>query len=82
MKTVDELWTAFNSGKSQNSAIAAHCLTTGHDIQLIFAKLLHNCYKIRLLITLEEAETITAKSREDSRLPNDVEATYVSRIVY
>ena len=78
---VGEHRTACNSGKPQDSAMEAHCLNTGHDIQLISANLLHNCTKCCLLNKLEEAETIVVKSREDSTLLNDLTATYVSSFI-
>ena len=69
--------TAFNSGKPHDSAMAAHCLITGHNIQRISAKLFHNTTQGHLLNKLEETETIATKSRDDTRLLNDLDATWM-----
>ena len=61
--------------------MAVHCSTIGHGIQMISARVLHNCTKSRLLNKIEEVETIAAKSKDGLTLLNDLEATYVTPII-
>jgi len=72
---------AYRSRKTQESAIAAHCLQENHDMIESTGELLHTCGKGRTMNRMEEAEIISAKVNNGDDLLNDIGVTYLNPFI-
>ena len=70
--------TAFNKNKPNDSAMAKHCLETGHDFVKISADLIRSCSKSRFMNQAKEVETVHFFKISGKNLLNDLSASYVT----
>lgn len=63
---------AYDRSTPEKSAVAKHCIDSGHNFDHIKFQLLHNATKGRLLNKLEEVEIASASTNNDVNLLNDI----------